>query len=567
MALARAFQSASGGGGDSFFTDSHAPERHKHLPQEHTGVDALVRYSPIRDDQLSAVHQMWDSQPVFQTVHSIACSGIFGGGILFERERHAIKDAAVKSWYERTWIRFGHEVVRHLWMYGFAAVVIEPHDEFKGIPRVLNYEHVCAAVRADIYDVRTYTFWMRSSPLGPAGAPGVSRRHSVIPGVKVYEMNPPRTDGSLRSKLATLYQDASYVSLVRALDLQAMRLRSNPALVVQRPPDRHDPDSLTFSLRPELVGGGAPGAEDRIAMSHEQAVRRNLLAEQAFAANSGLAASVDPLEFARTRDAVGPERIDLEEGATLAKQIMPETRDHISQLRIDFEQQVGGIFGVPRGMFADASSKQASDNAMNQRMFYSSQRELKRKLTKILTATFNDLYAEEFAMDHTIAIADWHYRGRYEGKPEPKDTHRATINLPGSPPIQDLQQLYLQGILKYESLVKFSAANLSISPEHFNAKPQVSVKELNGIKPEGADKEPAAKPTATNQVVEETVTTTATTSGTKGTATTQAVPPSKTVQKVVKKQNTQSNENASGTGGGAGAKAGKPKKKKQKTKR
>lgn len=123
-------------------------------------------------------------------------------------------------------------------------------------------------------------------------------------------------------------------------------------------------------------------------------------------------------------------------------------------------------------------------------MFDQSQRALKQFLIPLLNKVFDAIYGSEFALDTLAEADDVSFRDVHE-------RGQVNVSLPGLPPVEDLWTLYLRGALRYEAMRSYLSQMYGIAMDDLHKRPQLTLKELNGIQEQPQEPAEAGKDSQT----------------------------------------------------------------------
>jgi hypothetical protein len=460
----------------------------------------LWRYTPVRADQMQVARKLFHTDAFVRTVAGIASTSILAGGIRFTRTGHVMEEQ-LGAQYEQAWSHFTELLLQSLWIYGFCAVVADRHPTLKRVPRVLNLEQVEVRILHTRLSRVEYVFLESSNDLTQAPMIGVMNQGVMglmerpVPDVMVLELHPPDKHGNLMSAMVSVWVERRMLHHLMRAQLLAASHMSNPPIIVETDNSRFDPDraqntaSINLARKDvdTLNTGGtiAVGVKDAMMQTLGAMIDRQYDAAAVDMANYGAFADGAPLM----------QRVVMETDQKGHTHTPAKEPTNLQHLITNFEERVGGIFGVPRSMFSrtDGSSSRVNDDT--RMMFDASQRKLKRALTDMVTAVFNALYADDFILDAVLqddAVAT-----------EPGDVRVSAVNvtLPGIPPLEVLQTMWMQGVLTYSAYIEYLSHMYSMPMNDFHKQQQLTLQELNGIKPETVSTSSAAESESTSKGV------------------------------------------------------------------
>jgi hypothetical protein len=162
-------------------------------------MDLDQQFTEVPYQQLRAVERVVQHESLISTICEIALAGIVGGGIQFSRDQKALTSHEDR-FYAHVWLDFTRKMVMNLWIYGFAAVLFEPHERFGAVPRLLALDQVRVKIRRSLLGATDYVYLRQMAPGGGYGPTYINE--TPVLGVLTLELDPPDLHGHLRSKAA-----------------------------------------------------------------------------------------------------------------------------------------------------------------------------------------------------------------------------------------------------------------------------------------------------------------------------------------------------------------------------
>jgi len=451
-----------------------------HLFQRDVPINDFAFFAILDEHQIDDLYDIFHNDPIVTAASSIALNDLTGGGIIFERKNRTLTEEA-KRFYSDCYLRFLVDLVRSLWMYGFAPCVWERHEIYIGVPRVLDLRHLRVRIYEDITNTRHYAFFRRPDARSFFKAGG--NTFPVTPmideeplsGIVVFETEPPDGRGQLHSKLLAVLPELRYQHMLQAYHLEATRFASNPILVEERPEMKYDPENLDFSVVPPESMGQVNRSEHTTKLTYTEAEQRGFAARYAF----GLARGETVLSAAAAAQLnaseLGVQTLQLARNSKIGRQLAAQDLSLVLEHRAQCEELVGAMFGVPRGMFAQSTYTRAIKNEEAIIMFQRSQMSLKLKLQAFLLRMYYEIYGHHH-------IQELLSEGAVEDEATDTDSVSATITITGVPAPSTVTNLYYEGSLKYDAYVQLSSAMYGIPKSFFNKEPELSLQDINGIK-------------------------------------------------------------------------------------
>ena len=415
-----------------------------------------VSLNPTHMSQVQAIFRV---DTTLVTVVDIALSSLLGGGVLLVQQGKQLHDYK-SEFYSRSWMDFTRKLLESLWMYGLAAVVIEPHEEFVGVPRVLDLSMLDITMSRSITGTVSYEFHVPSDMVPP----GVKTRDVdssqlangvEILGVMVYEFNSPDCNGSLNSLFLHVVRQREELEPMLRAERMAVALSSNPVTYTQKVERKFV--GPTMPSEPVIAGVLSAGARsiataDNVMLMEQVAARSSMLNAVGGSEMGGIqvvADRVGTMIMDRTRPMsaiISVEdipRIDLPVNHQLAQQQGAREPTHLMPLMTNYEERVGSLFGVPRSTFAAVKGGMSGDDLMGRDMFRQSQRALKQRVIPMLQSVHSHIYSKSSMWDAITSDGAVDFQAI-------RKAAEVTVVLPGVPPLQDLTDWYMQGVLVSE---------------------------------------------------------------------------------------------------------------------
>jgi len=452
-----------------------------HLFQRDVPIYDFNSFALLDEEQIDELYETFHNDPIVTAASSIALNDLTGGGIVFERKNKTLSDEA-RRFYSECYLRFLVDLVRSLWMHGFAACVWERHPVYVGVPRVLDLRQLRIRVFEDIINTRHYAFFRRPKfdpmTMGKSTFPiSPLLDEEPLDGVIVFETEPPDGQGRLHSRLLAVMPDLRYQQMLQSYHLEATRLASNPVLVEERPEMKYDPENLTFSIVPPESIGHINNGEQEAKLSFSELEERTEAARFAYNLSRGDSFASATAAARSQAMRLGVRTLELPRNAKLGRQLQSQDLSLVLEHRAQCEELVGAMFGVPRGMFAQSTYTRAIKNEEAIIMFQRSQMSLKLKLQSFMLRIYYEIYGHHHVQEAIAETTD------VEGADEKAEQQASvTITITGVPAPTTISTLYYEGSLKYESYVQLCSSMYGIPSSFFNKEPQLSLQDINGIK-------------------------------------------------------------------------------------
>lgn len=423
--------------------------------------EELRKYVEIDTADIVKLYTRFTNTSVMQTIFQIAMNGLIGGGISVSSNGMDMNQK-FKDYVSLHWSVFTEAMVRDLWVVGFVACTTVKCDSFVATPHVIDLLQTRIFYKKSVLGISEYALFdnTRGIKVGPMGL------GEQITDLTIFEFSPPSHIGKLTSKLVSVENDLLTYELITRVYVEATIRRANPVIVLE---DSSNITGADTAIRAAAFGNESLGARgvndtfdgpldrlgDRMSQNNVyQTAHSRLLAR-------GLAA--------RNISSSAFEVYHADQNKTVATGIgIPQAPVDRENLRVAVEEHIGSIFGVPRAMFAQASSGRVSSNDDIRLVFRDGQLNLKQKITAYLKVVWMHIYG-----DIHLARAVTEEKGGGKGKTSDL-VPDVDISLPGIPPVALLRDLYTLGVLKYKKFTESIAMMLSIPPTHFEETPIVT---------------------------------------------------------------------------------------------
>lgn len=455
------------------------PDRSTRAPESGLFMfDALAQPQAMlnRAEVTHCLH-MIDTECTLKTVTDIVASELLSGGVEVYREGFTLTDAA-REFYSMAWSHFVRRLLRSLWATGIAFVSMEPHETYLAIPHVLELSLLDVSFTTDRFGLRHYVV------TDPTAHRFLSLEHTKgqlrtpLPGLMVFEMDPPSVTGAVQSKVRSLlpFINLQYGQL--DADCDVLEQRRLPHMILTETASQMQANRLNVSAVRGLnasLPNGDPRQAAFFTPERERYSRARVQRELA-----GLGPEESVAEQFRSHGRHGRFVVHrLEEGLEATFAPLPQQPQHLDVVLTLVEERVGSTFGVPRSLFSrsHASYRTATAESSAQMLFRETLRSLKNFLVPILNAVFLSIYNETFVNDmkRTLVLSD------------NIDVNALTLqarvswNFPGSPDLDVLTRLFREGSLTRACYLNALSHKLCIPLNQFEPREIITRRELAGI--------------------------------------------------------------------------------------
>jgi hypothetical protein len=459
-----------------------------------------LRFQELNTGRAIDLLRLYERDSDIQTFSRASMNHALAGGILFVRKNKQLSQQA-RDWHNQVWSLWVREVEKMIFCLGFCIATFFPHPVYGFEPSIVSLEHVEVKYHIDVnnrYEFRVYEKMDAVDMMEEAQSNVVFARRRMR-NVRVWSTAPPTNTGIFRSQLTTLLSDLVYETHLLQTSFIADQARARPAIVSQQLPSVYK--ATTTANNPTSVPGAPMGSShylgdgntpyDPTPINQRKTAGSDLVQiMNAFDSDNlaSITARVDRMLNTKVNNA-SVEQVYLENGRQLVQQILPEPpHDILLGFRQSRAVRVGLMFGLtlpalaaaPTGKHVNEAKKSGNrggdDDGSNSVYFENFQRELKQRLVVYIHQMYMFMHTAAFAIE---ALQE-------NESPEPMDQSKlkesvdVDVSLPGQPDENLLHQLFQSGILKYEAYVNYMSSKHSIPMDAFEAKPKLTIQELNG---------------------------------------------------------------------------------------
>lgn len=470
-------------------------------------IQKIVSLSVMKE-----IRRLYRHSPLLEQIRSLLQKSVWSAGMGFFREnlekgegkfskrghRVAWKPPSfVRETVERHWVKFKHDVLDSLLMYGFVVVHYQL-PQSAGEPIVDEREKKYpfpTVVPAELYRLMVST-----SLTGGTKLVALHQRHQEeLPDTVVYcdyGFN-PTTDGEITSLVSKAYPDVLFLQEHARAQMRIKSIRCNPTVIIESAPEVKDEVSGSkTAARRAFVGnmedsyGIAPADNVNATSVLEGAVPFSLnVNAREMVKNDNLLLRRARKELAYRRgdvrgaamvdipeDSMGGDRrvntasgITLQQGETAKFMPIPSESNDFMHIRQTINESVAGVFGVPLGVLmgnALSGHGRGSVGESTARVVHSMYRltvnEWRSKVSDVLTKAFGECYFE-LMVDSKLPETSSATLDTYNEK------RRRMIHVDFNPTTfidnQELRELYCWGILDFDTFSRYAMSNASLPIE------------------------------------------------------------------------------------------------------
>lgn len=444
-------------------------------------------FVPVSSGEMARMRNAMDTDPVFKVVSRIALSQVLGGGFEFEIGNRLVSGAHHDA-MNVLWDRFVRQMMRSMWLYGFASVGLKEHEGLGWVPYTVDMETVEVYLKRYVDGTAEYIL-VDHSRKHAATHPMQPR---VLENVQTFEMDPPTFSGELRSvahHIIAKYEEIRFMVEANAI---AVKKAACPTVYLENTEPPVTDDQGLFN-----VGGISDAAmhKDILGMQNSlarvtaivenslgsglQAVKQEGLASSYSAAKNIRSSLLNhPLLNQSLQGRTDDPVVYLPRNYRVARTTEAKAPSGMQDTLESYEEIVGSLLGVPRSFFSQFSNSKSGNNPDARLTFRSAQRRLKQFLVHLLSELFRwslQTLADAVEIDSAIFSnegADSKKEGEEEQDGEdtendararkPKKTRKrkrntststakesgARVGLPGLPDEEQLMLFHEAGLLK-----------------------------------------------------------------------------------------------------------------------
>ncbi len=455
-------------------------------------------YIPVSGMDIDTVDLIFSLTPTARAADRINRETLLHGGLTVQIGHADPMKLKVSDEHGRGLLQF-LALANHYWdMYGFfVATAIEPmpsearlfsklEDTFKDLPKqcvILNMSQIEVTFRVDVFG--KYHWLVRHRPKGPVFQTDDER---IIPGVLVFAQEghlPHPTTGALRSQVISLRDEFYHMRTLRQLSEAAERNRAQPVLVTERVTQQKDPTvhasvpyhgRSPWSGKDDCMDTTSDGIEEEklrrrdfaLAVERKLHLMQSSLTNEQFHMLSGHMPTLLALQDQQT------DRIDLPHDRKLARQLPASAPADLIKHELQWKQSVFHVFGIPDGMImAESSHGKVTLNDNARQLFDLHMASLKQQLLPVLQILLRHIYRGQLAL-RTLARTPLNKKLT---RHDVEDSTRIVIQMPGIPPMAELDAMYMSGILTYQYYIACKASVYGMPLEAFEKTPKLSVRD------------------------------------------------------------------------------------------
>ncbi len=464
--------------------------------------------------------KLFNEDATVRIAWNMAKAGVFGGGILLHHKDgdskisdSTIDDTAENKWFQTIYSDLAQKALRLIWIVGFVplSIIWDPLAN-KRKPAVLNLDKVDILYSCSVFDEEMWVFVSRENPEDMFGVirkdgslardggfgqgllqtltlPSISSSGNLFNGqilrdVWVFTSASPSADGTLNSPLSIIARRRHYLNTLMQCNLKAASNNSNPMSFTESLVGRRSGElGLDSNRQPSEAAAGAMSlndrATDRTELEREaerqtdEWIRHHITMSQVMGGQENYQWFRDGMIATVMANLIrnSPPMTHLPDGRKfVAGKPSVAPADLIDQQVLQ-QQEVLMLLGTPPSTIQPESTRgrMTENNGMD--IYQAHLRAVKQDLVKVVEAAYHLATDQERMAEimHKTPLSEKLTPEKLQQKME------VSITFPGIPPPAELRQMYLDGLIKYESYVEMLSQTYVVDKDHFNAKPQVEI--------------------------------------------------------------------------------------------
>jgi len=411
----------------------------------------------INMEQMEIIFRSFHQSPLIQMCRQMIHNQLLNNGIKFCQNNCDMKmDVNDTDEIEYRWIPFCADLIDSVMCYGFAVVQLK--KDYVSVLKLGTYW-----MKMGIKD-NDYEFYVYEK-----GAAEKIMKNVVVFNHFGYN---PLSNGHIMSPMSRVLPRLQFLKNLRQTTLTMEAQRSNPQYFSEMKDtgnNRQSAEGIDYDFYAD-----ANAAET----SDDMKFQRNRQAIEMFNAQKDLYESYLNPRHAAKAVAKLESITQLPAGQILKPASGNTGRNDLVNVHKLLQEEVCAAFGVPRSMmFADGSGNRSADTVGTHQTFMHTLLWWKRKLSVVLSDTYNSIHADKITGRINIKKND--------DVEELKQKYKVKVFFPVTPFVSndELRKLYEQGVISWKSYGEYALRNISLPLEDLQKKPP-PVDELLFEKPE-----------------------------------------------------------------------------------
>lgn len=455
------------------------------------GGEMDLRFKTMNEQEIKRLLFIFDNDMLIQTVYRMYVTTYLNGEVQFKMNSFKQSEKAAR-WHSKKYRDVWINVLRYKWALGFCPLAVYPHEEYGMEPCIPPLDRCKIRYCQDFYGRRTIKIFMSTSESALMGGSNWLEEAEINVSHIFYDAGyEPDFHGRIRSRVACVITD----SLTEGRNMMEVglsnMLRAFPPTVLEHVPDKidntivHAPNGYHAELRRDanidtsLIETGMHDA-----LFHAQAAMMDNIRSKGTGTGSGLMdANASPF-LAQMK----MNTIYLPEQRKYVPVTQPAPPDHWIEFRANRAERVLSLFLIPPSMILNSSSTGSGGTTLlsgpseSFRFFENQVTRLHTECQEEISDFYNDNLKNDIA---AMVILNKPKGADFSLKDVDKESN-VEVFIPGIPTEDALLRWYHNGLTDFRQTCEQLALRTGMPKKLFLPGPAISVKELNGIKPEAA---------------------------------------------------------------------------------
>lgn len=438
------------------------------------------RFQPMDMEVIAELLRIYDTDPLIRIASQVNLNAALGGSVIItddadDGEPGNKQNLNLREWRAYTYTGYLEGGYRFGCSIGFIPWTYVPHALDKGEPRVLNLTNVQAFFYLNELNEPMYAFFekpdTRDMLAGGTyfGGKFVGR---PIKNVYVTTWNSPGPGGEVRSLVSTILASANFVKTFRKAARRATLKAADPAIITETTPEKkngHETEKWGDKV-------DAKAKEDQMRVS--EVMGRLVEARRELSPEEFESFYADIMARNNASQGLPGTRLDLETGRKLSKQVLPQGPQDLIGVTLMHQQLLFMLFGVPPSFIQTESARgriSGGDDSNAASVFRNAQKHLKQRLVQLASQAFNTIHNPDKILSYLMAQS---FSRHVDERELHRVAHSAQILIPGTPPEDYLEQLYIKGFLKYSAYKRYISTMHAIPEQDLHDEPELSLLDI-----------------------------------------------------------------------------------------
>jgi hypothetical protein len=453
------------------------------------GGDMDLRFKTISEQEIRKLLFVFDNDMLIQTVFRMYVTTYLNGEIQFKMNGFKLSKRA-ERWHSKKYRDIWINVLRYKWALGFCPVAAYPNEENGIEPTIPPLERCKIRYCVDFYGRRIMKFFVSSSETSLTGGSSWIDDTELMVSHVFYDAGfEPDYTGALRSRVSCIITD-SITEGRNMIELGLCNfLRSFPPTfleheapkidhsIIRSPTTLHTDMAKEAQIDTSLIETGMNDA-----LYHAQ----HAMMEQLKARSVGTGTGYVETPVHPVISQIKQNMIYLPEQRRYVQVTQPVPPDHWIEFRANRAERVLSLFLIPPNMILNGSSTGGGGTTLlsgpseSFRFFENQIQILHQECQDEMRDFYNDNARHSLAY---LVIMNKDKNAKFDLKDIDRESN-VDVFIPGIPTEDALLRWYHNGLTDFKATCEHLARRTGMPTNLFLDHPGISVKELNGIKPE-----------------------------------------------------------------------------------